>query len=93
MTWFDILAKVDAPGGVIKEQITNTAVTNIFNFVLAIAGAIAVAFIVWGGVQYILSHGEPGHITKAKNTLLYAVIGLLVVMFSLVIVNFVIGKF
>ena len=64
-------------------------VTNIFNTAYAFAGIVAVAFIVYGGVQYITANGDPGKITKAKRTILYAVIGLVVVLLAAAITFFV----
>ena len=66
-------------------------VQNILNVVISIASIIAVIFIIIGGVQYMGSSGDPGKIKKAKDTILYAVIGLVVCALAFVIVNFVIN--
>ena len=65
-------------------------VVNILNGVIAVAGVIAVVFVVVGGVQYMTSSGDAGKVKKAKDTILYAVIGLAVCVLSYAIVNFVI---
>jgi hypothetical protein len=70
------------------EQIK--AVVNVLLFIL---GAIAVIMIVVGGIRYTLSNGDSSAITGAKNTILYAVIGLIVAMLAYAIVNFVVGAF
>lgn len=82
-------ANVKIPG----VNANSTVLGNIFNVVLALAGAIAVAFIVWAGIQYVLSRGEPAKIKQAKDTILYALIGIVVVMLSFVIVNYIVGQF
>ena len=64
---------------------------GIFNEVFIWAGIIAVIMIVYGGIQYITSTGNPQGITKAKTTILYSVIGLLVVLFASAIVNVVVN--
>lgn len=64
---------------------------GIFNEVFVWAGIIAVIMIVYGGIQYITSTGNPQGITKAKTTILYSVIGLLVVLFASAIVNVVVN--
>ena len=69
-----------------------TVVQNLLNVVIGITGIIAVIFIIIGGVQYMTSTGDAGKITKAKNTILYAVIGLVVVILAFAIVNFVIAN-
>lgn len=90
---YTLIAAVTTPDSVPEVKIDNDLVTTIFNVILALAGAIAVVFIIWGGIQYTLSQGEPNKIKKAKDTLLYSIVGLIIVMFSFVILNYVIGKF
>ena len=72
----------------------NTAksyIVTIVNILLALAGITAAIFLIIGGVRYIVSQGERDGTEKAKNTILYAVIGLIVIGLSAAIVNFVIG--
>lgn len=68
-------------------------IKNGFNLALALAGAIAVAFIIYGGIKYMISRGNPDEIKKARDSILYSVIGIVVVMIAFIVVNFVIGKF
>lgn len=70
-------------GGVLKDVI---------NVMLYLAGAIAVIVVVVGGIRYITSDGDPGAATKAKSTIIYALIGLVIAVMSYSIVNFVIGR-
>jgi hypothetical protein len=65
-------------------------VNNIVNILLYILGAIAVIMIVIGGVMYTTSGGDAGSVKKAKDTILYAVIGLVVAIFAYAIINFVV---
>lgn len=90
---YTLIAAVKKPDSVPDVAIDNALVTTIFNAVLAAAGAVAVVFIIWGGIQYTLSQGDASKIKKAKDTLLYSIVGLIIVMFSFVILNYVIGKF
>lgn len=64
--------------------------SNILSTVYFWAGIIAVGLIVYGGFMYVISNGDPGRVKKAKDTLLYAVIGLIVVLVAFVITNLVI---
>lgn len=57
-----------------------------------VVGVISVIMIIIGGLKYITSGGEAGNITGAKNTILYAIIGLVVVALAQVVVKFVLGK-
>lgn len=66
-------------------------VKNIINWFSWIVGAISVIMIIYGGFRYITSGGDQNGVTAAKNTLLYAVVGLIVVALSQIIVNFVLG--
>ena len=58
---------------------------------VSLAGAVAVVFIVIGGYHYISSSGNPEKLDKAKRTLLYSGLGLVIVLAAYSIVNFVAG--
>lgn len=64
------------------RQITNT--------ILYIVGIIAVIMLIIGGIRYVVSGGDSKKVTDAKNTVLYAIIGLVIAVFAYAIVNFVI---
>jgi hypothetical protein len=66
---------------------------NIINILLYIVGAISVLAIIIGGITYTTSAGAAAQITKAKNMILYAVIGLVLSLAALAIVQFVVGRF
>ena len=65
---------------------------TIINVVIGVVGFVAVAFIIFGGVQYTTSAGDPGKVKKAKDTILYGIIGLVVSMLAYAIVNFVLAN-
>ncbi|SRR6266496_4109826 len=65
---------------------------NILNTLTFITGAISALMIVIGGLRYTLSGGDQGSISSAKNTILYAVIGLVLSLTSFAIVNFVLTR-
>lgn len=85
-------AGVNAVGGTTGVALP-TALTTIVNTLLFIVGLIAVLVIIVGGIQYILAAGDTSKITKAKDTILYAVVGLVVALLAFSIVNFVVTKF
>jgi len=64
-------------------------VVNIFS---VIVGFIAVIMIIVGGVKYITSGGDSGNISGAKNTIIFALVGLVIVALAQVIVHFVLNK-
>ncbi|MBO7717968.1 hypothetical protein J6S37_00525 [Candidatus Saccharibacteria bacterium] len=67
-------------------------IINILNGIIAVSGLIAVIYVVIGGVNYMTSAGDSGKTQKARNTILYALIGLVVCVLAFAIVNFVIRK-
>lgn len=66
---------------------------NILNAVYSWAGIIAVLMIIIGGLMYVISGGNQSNITKAKDTIVYSVIGLVVVIMAFTITQFVLGRF
>lgn len=64
----------------------------ILSTVFIITGAIALLLVTIGGLRYVLSHGDPSATAQAKNTVLYALVGLVVSIIGVSIVNFVIGR-
>ena len=67
--------------------------TTVTNVLLFIVGAISVIMIIIGGMRYILSGGNSANVTAAKNTILYAIVGIVVAILGYAIVNFVITSF
>ena len=65
---------------------------TIINVIIGVIAFVAVAFIIFGGVQYTTSAGDPGKVKKAKDTILYGIIGLVVSMLAYSIVNFVLAN-
>lgn len=62
---------------------------SILSYVFTLAGAIAVIVVAVAGFQYVVSSGDPASTAKAKNAIIYAVIGLAVCIAAFTIVNFV----
>lgn len=65
--------------------------TRIVNTLIFIIGVISVLMIVIGGLRYTLSGGDSGSLTNAKNTILYALVGLVVAVSAYAMVNFVLS--
>ena len=84
----------DCSGGVGTDEgqeNVNSLVTTAINLFSWIIGIISVVMIMVGGVKYITSQGSSDSVSGAKNTILYAVIGLIVVALAQLIVRFVLG--
>ncbi|MDO4871204.1 MAG: pilin [Candidatus Saccharibacteria bacterium] len=66
---------------------------KVTDVLLFLAGAVAVIVLIIGGIRYVISSGDSGQVQSAKNTILYAVVGLVVVIMAYAIVNFVVNQF
>ena len=84
---------VNGIGGNESQPELEDGIKDIVNVLLFILGAIAVIMIIIGGIRYTTSNGDASNIKAAKDTILYAVIGLIVAILAYAIVNFVVGAF
>lgn len=92
-TWYEYLPCV---GG--QPQLTSISgiwliVAAIIDILLRVAAIIAVFLIIYAGIQYSTSRGEPDQTRKALNTIIYAAIGLIICILAAVIVTFIAGSF
>lgn len=69
-----------------------SVVQSIFRIIFPIIGALSVLMFVIGGFRYITAQGDPQQISKAKGTLIYAIVGLVISITAVGIVTFVLGK-
>lgn len=70
---------------------TDSIFTTVVNVMLFIIGAISVIMLIYGGIRYTTSGGNSAGVTAAKNTIMYAIIGLIVAFLAFAIVNWVLG--
>jgi type IV secretory pathway VirB2 component (pilin) len=85
------LFNADAAFAVDGAAQTQSFIKSIITTLVGIAGAVAVVFMVIGGFHYITSSGHPEKLDKAKKTLLYSGVGLVIVLAAYTIVDFVAG--
>ena len=81
------LCNVDPGGNTFTSDLT-----NIINWIVGVAGLVAVVVVIIGGVTYMTSNGDPGKVKKGKDTILYGIIGLIICVLAFAIVNFVIAN-
>ncbi len=79
-------------GGEDAERTINDILTTVINIFSLVVGIISVIMIIIGGLKYITSAGDSGNVTSAKNTILYAIIGLVIVALAQFIVRFVLTR-
>ena len=87
-----IQSGLKAAGGDTKDT-SGTLITKLINVMLFIIGVLSVIMIIYGGIIYVISAGDSGRVSKAKNTIMYAIVGLIVALLAYAIVNFVITRF
>lgn len=68
-------------------------VAAVLEMVLRIAALLAVGFVVYGGIRYVVSQGEPDRLNAARSTIINALIGLVVTVIAASVVTFVAGRF
>jgi quinol-cytochrome oxidoreductase complex cytochrome b subunit len=76
-----------------KADSADTLIKTTVNTLLFVVGVASVIVIIIGGIMYTTSAGDASSVTKAKNTILYAIIGLVVAFLAFAIVNWVVGVF
>ena len=66
--------------------------TNIFNIILAVMGALALLMLVISGFRYTISQGDPARVADSKRMFIYTIAGLVVIALAATVVNFVLGR-
>ena len=72
-----------------KAEINTAQFQGIFSVILGVAGAVAVIFIILGGIKYSMSQGNASDLEKAKDMIVYSLVGLGVVIMAFTIIQFV----
>ncbi len=80
---------VNSGGGILGN---NSVILTIIRTLILVIGAISVVVIIIGGLRYVLSNGDANGVQAAKNTILYAVVGLIVAVSGQVIIGFVLAR-
>ncbi len=85
--------KINASDAGVPKVSASDALAGILTTVYTVAGIIAVISIIIGGLVYVLSAGDPSKVKLGKDIIVYAAVGLVVVMMAFLITNFIIGSF
>jgi len=67
---------------------TRESITTVINFVLTFLALVAIVFVIVGGFRILAAGGNEENVTKGRKTIIYAIIGLVVIFFARVIVGF-----
>jgi hypothetical protein len=86
--------KID-PGSIGVEPVTdaNGAIAGLLTTVYGVAGMVCVVIIVMAGYMYTTSNGDAGSVKRAKDMILGAIVGIVVIIGAFVITQFVLGRF
>ena len=87
----EIQSGISDAGGKDNNKNLTTVITDIVKTMLFIVGLLSVVIIIYSGILYIISAGNSSTVQKAKTTLTYAVVGLIVAILSYAIVSFVVN--
>ncbi len=90
MHYLYYLASITKPPSLPNTTATPDKITTILQVLFVLMGSIALLMVTIGAFKYVLSQGEPTAVKSAKNTIMYAVIGLVVALSAWSIVTFVI---
>ena len=86
-------AGVSAAGGSCTDSgDVNRVINIVVNMLSAIVGIVAVIMVIIGGFKYVTSNGDSNSIQSAKNTIVYAIVGVIIAALAQVIVRFVLKK-
>jgi len=66
---------------------------KVITWILAFVGVLAVLMLIIGGVRYVISAGNPAQTEGAKKTIIYALVGIVIVILAVILVNAVSGLF
>ncbi len=79
------------PGCAGSSNVDNIVAT-VVNILSVIVGVVAVIMIIVGGIKFVVSQGEANNVSSARNTILYAIVGLVIVFLAQIIVRFVLNR-
>ncbi len=91
-TGFDIDQFKTQFEGIEKTATLVGSIINIVNALLVLAAIAAIVFIIIGGVRYVTAQGDEDAVALAKNTVIYAIIGIIIILLAAVIVNFFVSQ-
>lgn len=75
-----------------RNEADDAQINSLFNTIYFWAGIICVGMIIYGGILYTTSQSDQSKVTAAKNSIMYAIVGLIIVAIAFLITNFVLGE-
>lgn len=84
--------EVDCTDKKLSDDQFGSVIKLVVNILSVIVGAVSVIMIIVGGFRYVISNGDSNALSGAKNTILYAIVGLVIVLFAQVLVRFILSN-
>lgn len=75
-----------------RNDLSSTTLQNVINIVLGIVASVALLIITIAGFKYVMSQGNPDEVAKAKNQIIYALVGLVITMAAFGITTFIYSR-
>ena len=75
-----------------RVNATHDSLTTALNIVIGVVAALSVLFLVVGGLRYVVSDGDPQDAAKARSTIIYAIVGLIICILAESVVTFVLTQ-
>jgi Type IV secretion system pilin len=88
-----VSASGDSCSATESTKTVNDLINDVINLLSWAIGVIAVVMLIFGGFKFVTSAGDSGKVSSARQTIVYAVIGLIIVALAQTIVKFVVGQF
>lgn len=74
-------------------NVIGVILANVIQIIITLSGVLAVIIITWSGIQYIISQGDPAKVKDAKNSIVYAVVGLVLASTAFLIIEYLVRQF
>ena len=78
--------------GLPRVEANDTSLQSVFSAIFMITGALSVCFMIYGGISYALSAGDAQKAQKARESLIYSAVGLVISISAVTLITFVIGR-
>lgn len=101
-TWYRYLEGINTIDGVTGQPVCSPQITGlsdvwlilaaVIDMLLRVAVVAAIVFFIWGGIQYITSQGESDRTKKAKDTLISAIVGMVIAVGATTLISYIAGK-
>lgn len=93
-TWYKYIGSTEVIGGRCSPKVTFPndilkILMAVFEMILRVAGLVAIGFVIYGGIQYVVSQGDPEKVKSARNSIIHALIGLAIAVSATAMVNLV----